>query len=68
MFKRLRERLPKKRSKEEIDEHFRRIEDIGGLEKNDFLAMLIASFLTIGLPLLAIFALIYGSIYLIFLR
>ena len=68
MFKRLRERLPKKRSREDVDDHFRRIEDIGGLEKNDFLAMLIAAFLTVGLPLLVIFALIYGGIYLFFSR
>lgn len=68
MFKKLRERLPKKRSQEEIDEHFRRIDNVGGLEKNDFLAMLIAAFLTIGLPILAIMALIFGSAYLLFIR
>ena len=68
MFRKLKERLPKKRSQEEIDEHYRRIESIGGLEKNDFLAMLIAAALTIGLPVLAILSLIYVFIYLVFLR
>lgn len=68
MFKRLRERLPKNRTQEEDDDHFRRLESVGGLEKNDFKAMLIAAFLTLGLPLLAIIALIYGVIYLLFIR
>lgn len=68
MFKKLRERLPKKRSQEEIDEHFRRIEDAGGLENNDLLAMFIAASVTIVLPLLAIMALIFGGIYLLFIR
>lgn len=68
MFKRLRERLPKKRSPEEEEEHFRRIESMGGLEKNDFLAMLIAATLTVVLPILAILAMIFGVIYLVFLR
>lgn len=68
MFKKLRERLPKKRSQEEIDEHFRRLEDIGGLEKNDLLAMFIAVVVTIVLPLLALLALIFGGAYLLFIR
>lgn len=68
MFKKLRERLPKKKSQEEVDEHYRRLEEMGGLEKNDFLAMVIAAVITIGLPLVAMLALIYGSIYLLFLR
>jgi len=68
LFKRLRERLPKKRSREEVEAHYQKIEGVGGLEKNDFLAMVIAAFLTIGLPLLVMLAVIYGSIYLIFLR
>ncbi|HOC06186.1 MAG TPA: hypothetical protein PKN71_02580 [Bacillota bacterium] len=68
LFKRLRERLPKKYSEEEVDEHYRKISSVGGLEKNDFLAMLIAAFLTLGLPLLLILAVIYGSIYLLFIR
>lgn len=68
LFKKLRERLPKKRSQEEIDEHFRRIEDAGGLENNDLLAMFIAASVTIVLPLLAIMALIFGGIYLLFIR
>lgn len=68
MFKRLRERLPKKYSEEEVEDHFRKISGAGGLEKNDFLAMLIAAFLTLGLPLLLIISVIYGTIYLLFLR
>lgn len=68
MFKRLRERLPKKHSEEEVDDHFRKIESAGGLEKNDYLAMLIAAFLTLGLPLLLMIAVVYGVIYMLFGR
>lgn len=67
MFKKLRERLPKDKPPEEVEEHFRQIEKVG-LEANDIKAMLIAAFLTLGLPLLAIVAVIWGIVYLLFLR
>jgi hypothetical protein len=68
LFKRLRERLPKKHSPEEVEDHFRKLESVGGLEKNDYKAMIVAAFLTLGLPLLAMIAVIYGVIYLLFVR
>jgi hypothetical protein len=68
LFKRLRERLPRKHTDEEVDEHLRKIESVGGLEKNDYLAMVIAAFLTLGLPVLLMMGAIYGVIYLLFLR
>lgn len=67
MFKRLRERLPKQKSKEELDAHYRKMEEIE-LEKGDLAAMLIAAFITIVLPLFALLGLIYGVIYLVFIR
>lgn len=63
MFKRLKERLPKSKTPEEIDDHYRSIEEVG-LEKGDLKAMLIAAILTLGLPLLAMVAVIFGLIYL----
>jgi len=38
------------------------------LEPGDLPAMIIAAFLTLGIPLLLIAGLIYGAIYLLFLR
>jgi len=67
LFKKLKERLPKDKTPEEIDEHYRKIDEIG-LEKGDLKAMLIAAFLTLGLPLLAMIAVFYGLVYLIFAR
>lgn len=67
MFKKLRERLPKNKTPQEIDEHYRRIEQVG-LEKGDLMAMLIAAVVTLGLPLLAMLGVFYGLIYLLFLR
>ncbi|NLY53106.1 MAG: hypothetical protein GX060_00500 [Firmicutes bacterium] len=67
MFKRLKERLPKKKTQAELDEHYRKMEEIQ-LEPGDLPAMIIAAFLTLGIPLLLIAGLIYGAIYLLFLR
>jgi hypothetical protein len=67
LFKKLRERLPKSKTPQEIDEHYRRIEETG-LEKGDLPAMLIAAFLSLGLPLLAMLGVFFGLIYLLFLR
>lgn len=65
MFKRLRERLPKKKSQEELDELYKKMEG-AELEKGDFLAMLIAAFINIAIPVLLITGVIYGIVWLIF--
>lgn len=67
MFKRLKERLPKDKTPGELDEHYRKIEQVG-MEKNDIPAMLIAIFITIVLPLAAMLGAIYGLIWLLFIR
>lgn len=67
LFNRLKELLPKQKTPEELDEHYRRIEEIQ-LEKGDMPAMLIAAFLTLGIPLLLIAGAFYGLIYLVFVR
>lgn len=67
MLKKLRALLPKEKSPEELDEHYRKMEEIQ-LEKGDMLAMLIAAFLTLGIPLLLIAGAIYGFIYLVMVR
>jgi len=65
LFKRLRERLPKKKSQEELDELYKKMEG-AELEKGDFLAMLIAAFINIAIPVLLITGVIYGIVWLIF--
>lgn len=65
MLKKLRALLPKRKTEQELDEHYRRMEELQ-LEKGDFTAMLIAAFITIGLPLLVIVGALYGLIYLAF--
>lgn len=67
MLRKLRALLPKEKSPEELDEHYRKMEEIQ-LEKGDMLAMLIAAFLTLGIPLLLIAGAIYGFIYLVMVR
>ncbi|HHW98144.1 MAG TPA: hypothetical protein GX738_00780 [Firmicutes bacterium] len=67
MLKKLRALLPKEKSPEELDEHYRQIEEIK-LEKGDMPAMLIAAFLTLGVPLLLIAGAIYGFVYLALAR
>jgi len=67
LLKKLRALLPKEKSPEELDEHYRQIEEIK-LEKGDMPAMLIAAFLTLGVPLLLIAGAIYGSVYLALAR
>ncbi|NLW16314.1 MAG: hypothetical protein GX033_01425 [Firmicutes bacterium] len=67
MLRKLRSLLPKDKSPEELDEHYRKIEEIK-LEKGDMLAMLIAAFLTLGIPILLIAGCIYGFIYLVLAR
>ena len=59
-----RSRLPKKKTKEELDEHYQNVE----LEKGDFLAMVIAAFITFLPVLLIAMAAFYGILWLLFIR
>jgi len=59
-----RSRLPKKKTKEELDEHYKNVE----LEKGDFLAMVIAAFITFLPVLLIAMAAFYGILWLLFIR
>jgi len=54
----------KKKSKEELDAHYDGIE----LEKGDFLAMLIAAVITFVPIILVILLVLYGAMWLLFLR
>jgi hypothetical protein len=67
MWERLRRLLPKSKSKEELEEHYRRLENVE-LEKNDLMAMMIAALVTIVLPILLLIAAIYGLVYFLFVR
>jgi len=61
---RLREIFSRKKTKEELDKHYEKIE----LEKGDFLAMVIAGIITF-LPVLIVFLLLfYGLAWLFFVR
>ncbi len=53
--------LPKDKSKEELDEHFKDME----LEKGDLSAMLIAALITFG-PVILVISLIYVGVALLF--
>jgi hypothetical protein len=56
--------LPKKKTREELDEHYNKIE----LEKGDFLAMVIAAFITFFPVLILVMVLVYGLMWLMFIR
>jgi len=56
--------LSKKKTKEELDEHYDNIE----LEKGDFPAMVIAALITFLPVLLIILAVFYGLLWLFFIR
>lgn len=64
LFSKLKDRLPKEKSKDELDKHY----DNMKLEKHDLLAMLIAAFITIVPFVLIILGVIYGVIWFVFLR
>jgi hypothetical protein len=61
---RLRRLLPKNKTKEELDGHYDGLD----LEKGDYLAMVIAAFITFFPVLIAVMALAYGFIWLVFIR
>jgi len=62
----IRSRLPIKKTKEQLDEHYRNVEEMP-LEKNDFLAMVIAAFITFMPVLLIAMAVLYGLMWLFIL-
>ena len=64
---RIRELYPKKKTKQELDEHYKSIESVG-LEKGDFLAMVIAAFITFIPVLIIAFVIFYGLLWLMFVR
>ncbi len=53
--------LPKKKSKEELDEHYNNMD----LDKSDYVAMLIAGLITFG-PLVVFISLVYIGVALLF--
>jgi len=57
-------RLPKKKTREELDEHYKNIE----LEKGDLPAMIIAAFITFFPVLIVAMVVFYGLIWLLFIR
>jgi len=61
---RLKEILGKKKTKEELNEHYDKIE----LEKGDFLAMVIAAFITFLPVLIIILVVFFGTMWLVFIR
>ncbi len=59
-FENRKNRLPREKTPEELDAHFKNLE----LEKGDIPAMMIAAFLNLILPLLLIVGAIFGVMYL----
>ena len=66
-FREILRKLSKKKTKEELDEHYSNIEKIG-LEKGDFLAMLIAAVVTFFPVLIIAMVFIYGLLWIFILR
>ena len=62
--KRLKDMFKKEKTKEELDEHYKNVE----LEKGDFLAMVIAAFITFFPVLVIAMVVIYGLLWLLLLR
>ena len=67
LIDRYRERLPAKKSKEELDKHYSEVEK-AGLEKGDFLAMVIAAFITFFPVLIVAMVIFFGLMWLFFIR
>ena len=67
MFEKLLGRLPKKKTPEELDEHYTKMEQVE-LEKGDMTALLIAAFMSLVLPLVLIIGAFYAVVYLTFIR
>ena len=67
MLHRFKAILSKKKTKEELDSHYDKIEELE-LEKGDFLAMVIAAFITFLPVLIVALVVIFGLLWLIFGR
>jgi len=67
MFSRFKEVLSKKKTKEELDEHYNKMEEVE-LEKGDFLAMVIAALITFLPVVIIAMVVIFGLIWLVFGR
>ena len=67
MFSRFKEALGKKKTKEELNDHYNKIEEVE-LEKGDFLAMVIAAFITFIPVVIIAMVVIFGLIWLLFGR
>jgi len=57
----------KKKTKEDLDAHYDQMEKVE-LEKNDFLAMMIAAFITFVPVILIVLAIVFGALWLFFMR
>ena len=64
MLERFRAALPKRKSKEELDKHYSEVE----LEKGDFKAMVIAALITFLPVVIIAMVVIYGMVWLFFVR
>lgn len=64
MFEKLKSKLPKPKTEEELDEYYDKLE----LEKGDIPAMIIAALITFVPVALIIMAVVYGFLWLVFLR
>ena len=64
LFTRFHDMMPKKKTKEELDKHYESVE----LEKGDFLAMIIAAFITFMPILIIAMVVVYGIVWLLFSR
>jgi len=67
MLQRFREILGKRKTKEQLDEHYKKMEELE-LEKGDFPAMVIAALITFLPVVLIAMAVIFGLVWLIFGR
>jgi len=67
LFDRYRDRLPGRKSKEELSKHYEEVEK-AGLEKGDFLAMVIAAFITFFPVLIVAMVIFFGLMWLLFIR
>ena len=64
---RFRENLPKKKTREELDEHYARMDKVK-LEKGDLPAMIIAAFITFFPILIIAMVIFFGLLWLFLIR
>lgn len=66
-YKGLRDRLPENKTKEQLKEHYKAMED-SGVDKKQERSMILAALLTILPVVILLLAAIYGIMWLLFLR